>query len=60
MLDLSELALDFADEESPLEDELAELFDEEPLELLSPLAVDDASADEPSDESVLGALPLLA
>jgi hypothetical protein len=60
VLDLSELALGFADEESPLEDELAELFDGEPLELLSPLAVDDASADEPSDESVLGALPLLA
>jgi hypothetical protein len=60
VLDLSELALDFADEESPLEDELAELLDEESLELLSLLAVDDAAVDEPSDESVLGALPLLA
>lgn len=60
MLDLSELSLAFADVESPLEDELAELLDDEPLELLSLLALDEASAGEPSAESVLVVLPLLA
>jgi hypothetical protein len=56
--DLSELALDFADEESPLDDELAaELSDDELL--LSLLADDEAAAVDPS-ESVFDVLPLLA
>lgn len=60
MLDLSELALDFGGAESPLEDELAELLADAPLELLSLLAVDEAAGAEPSAASVLAALPLLA
>jgi hypothetical protein len=66
LVDLSELELDLAEEESPLEDELgAELDDElpadEPLEL-PPSLEDDAAAgaDELSDASVLAALVLLA
>ena len=66
-MDLSELELDLAEEESPLEDELEaglddELPADEPLELpLSLLAVDVAAgADELSDASVLAALLLLA
>ncbi len=67
LVDLSELELDLADEESPLEEALdAELDDElaadEPFEPpLSLLAVEVAAgADELSDASVLAALLLLA
>jgi hypothetical protein len=67
LVDLSELELDLAEEESPLEDELgAELDDElpaeEPLELPLSLLADDAAAgaEELSETSVLAALVLLA
>jgi hypothetical protein len=66
LVDLSELELDLAEEESPLEDELGAELDEppadEPLELPLSLLVADAAAgaDELSDASVLAALVLLA
>jgi hypothetical protein len=58
---LSELALDFAGEESPLEDELAaEALLAEPLVPLLSLLADDDASEEDLSESLFPALPLLA